>query len=143
MTTTTGQCLCGAVHFRVEGEALAPRVCWCRDCQYLGAGTGMANAGFSAEGFSYTGDVTWFESRADSGNLMQRGFCPRCGTPLFSRTPARAHLVFIRIGACDSPAKIAPQMTIWSASAPPWAAIDTALPQLPGQPAAPGKGGPS
>ena len=134
MTTTTGRCLCGGVHFKAEGEPAAPRVCWCRDCQYLGAGTGMGGAGFPAAGFSFAGDVTWFESKADSGNLMQRAFCPCCGTPLFSRTPARLHVVFIRIGAFDNPSAVAPQMTIWVDSAPAWAHFDPALPEIAGQP---------
>jgi hypothetical protein len=83
------------------------------------------------------GDVTWFESVADSGNRMHRGFCPTCGTPLFSRAEVRPHLVFIRAGALDNPNLMAPQMAIWTDAAPNWACFDPTLPKIGGQPAPP------
>ena len=43
----TGGCLCGAVRFTIEAdEPLGVRQCWCRVCQYLGAGSGTVNAIF-------------------------------------------------------------------------------------------------
>ena len=43
----TGGCLCGAVRFEIEADApLGVRQCWCRVCQYLGAGSGTVNAIF-------------------------------------------------------------------------------------------------
>jgi hypothetical protein len=131
---TSGGCLCSAVRFSVTDAPLAARVCWCRLCQYLGAGSGMVSVCFPSASFSVEGGVTWFESIADSGNHMQRGFCPTCGTPLFSKADARPHLVFIRAGALDDPNLQAPQMTIWTEAAPDWACFDTALPKLAGQP---------
>ena len=113
---------------------MAARVCWCRVCQYLGAGNGAVSVCFRADAVSAQGEVKWFESIADSGNRMSRGFCPTCGTPLFSKAESRPHLTFIRAGALDDPNLMAPQMTIWTAAAPDWACIDPALPKVAGQP---------
>ena len=135
--TTSGGCLCGAVKFEISGDPLTARVCWCRVCQYLGAGSGMVSVCFPSEAFTVQGNVTWFESIADSGNRMARGFCPTCGTPLFSKADARPHLIFIRTGALDDPNLMAPQVTIWADAAPDWACFDPALPKLEGQPPPP------
>lgn len=134
---TEGGCLCKAVRFSVEGPPLATRVCWCRLCQYLSGGNGMVSVCFRSEGLNVNGKVHWFESTADSGNRMERGFCPACGTPLFSKTEARPHLIFIRAGALDDPNLVAPQQTIWTEEAPNWACFNPDVPQVPGQPPPP------
>ena len=38
--TITGGCRCGAVRYRIEAETITTRRCWCRDCQFIGAGSG-------------------------------------------------------------------------------------------------------
>ena len=129
-----GGCLCKAVRFRVAAEPLAVRTCWCRLCQYLGAGSATVNVCFPAEALSVEGEVRWHASKADSGSDMQRGFCPSCGTPLFSNAEQRPHLTFVRAGALDDPSIAAPQATIWVSEAPEWACIDSAIPAHEGQP---------
>ena len=132
--TTPGGCLCKSVRFSAAAAPLAARVCWCRVCQYLGAGNGAMSVCFHSDAVTVQGDVKWFESIADSGSRMSRGFCPACGTQLFSKAEARPHLTFIRAGALDDPNLMKPQMTIWTDSAPDWACIDPTLPKVPGQP---------
>jgi hypothetical protein len=131
---TSGGCLCKAVRFSVADAPLAARACWCRLCQYLSGGNGMVSVCFRSDSFTVKGNVSWHESVADSGNRMSRGFCPACGTPLFSKAESRPHLIFIRAGALDDPNLLGPQMTIWTDAAPRWACIDPALPKVPGQP---------
>lgn len=128
-------CLCGAVRIRIDAEPLTARMCWCRLCQYLGSGSATVNVGFPVEAVATTGEVRWFESIADSGNRMQRGFCPICGTPIFSNNGARPHLTFIRAGALDDPNIARPEVTIWTSTAPEWAGgcIDPALPSYDAQ----------
>jgi len=129
-----GGCLCGAVRFTSDKPAIAARICWCRLRQYLGGGGATVNAGYYSDGFHVTGEVTWHESVADSGNVMRRGFCPKCGTPLFSAADARPHLIFARAGALDDPNSIRPVATIWTSAAPHWAVFDPDLPQIEKQP---------
>ena len=66
--------------------------------------------------------------------LYPRPHCPQCGTHLFSEAESRPHLIFVRAGALDDPEIARPGSTIWTKSAPSWAAIDPALPKVEGQP---------
>ena len=129
-----GGCYCGKVRFKSAGEPMVSRLCWCRDCQYLAAGSATVNLIFRADGFEITGETTDYVPIADSGNVMHRRFCPSCGTPLFSQSEARPNLIIARGGALDDPEIARPGGAIWTDSAPSWACIDTALPTTPGQP---------
>lgn len=126
-------CLCGAVRITIDAEPLAARMCWCRLCQYLGGGSGTVNVCFPADSVHADGEVQWHESIADSGSSMRRGFCPQCGTPLFSLAESRPHLTFIRAGALDDPSLIGPEAVIWTSAAPDWAHLDASLPHYPAQ----------
>ena len=129
-----GGCFCGKVRFSSASPPITSRMCWCRDCQYLAAGSATVNLIFQAEGFAISGETTDYVSTADSGNVMHRRFCPACGTPLFSQSQARPHLIIARGGTLDDAELARPQAVIWSASAPVWACIDPALPATEGQP---------
>ena len=130
----TGKCLCGAVHWESSEAPIVTRWCWCRECQYLGAGSGTVNAAFRTATFTVTGKTSDYVSIADSGNRMHRRFCPVCATPLFSEAESRPHLIFARVGTFDDPELAKPAMTIWTSSAPNWACINEDLPRLEGQP---------
>jgi hypothetical protein len=135
--TITGGCLCGAVRYESSAPPVVTRVCWCRVCQFLGAGSGTVNACFRTESFAIHGECSDFMSIADSGSVMHRRFCPGCGTPLFSSAESRPHLVFVRAGTLDDPELARPEMTIWTSQAPTWACISTELPRIATQPPPP------
>lgn len=132
----TGGCFCGAVRFQCREPPIATRACWCRDCQYLSSGNASINVIFRTESIEITGEVNKYVSTADSGNVMRRGFCPSCGTPLFSASLNRPDLMVVRAGALDDPEIARPTSFIWTASAPVWGLLDLDLPNCEGQPAA-------
>src|SRR4051794_18402993 len=112
----TGSCFCRAVRFQFDDKPIAVRACWCRDCQYLAAGNASVNAIFRTEGFTCTGNLGVYVSNADSGSVMQRSFCPTCGTQLFSQSDRRPQLIVVRVGTLDDREIGRPQATIWTAS---------------------------
>ena len=130
----TGGCLCGAVRYEITAEPIVTRVCWCRLCQYLGAGSATVNVCFPSAALSVEGAMTDYRSTADSGNVMHRRFCGTCGTALFSEAESRPHLIFVRAGTLDEPEGARPAMTIWTSQAPTWACMDPTLPKSMGQP---------
>ena len=131
--TIQGGCACKAVRFESATSPVTVRVCWCRVCQYLGAGSGTVNAMFRTEGFTVRGKIASHRFVAHSGNVIHREFCPECGTSLFSRAEVRPHMVGVRVGALDDPQSTPPEMTIWTSSAPKWACFDPGIPQMAGQ----------
>jgi hypothetical protein len=109
-------------------------MCWCRTCQKLAAGSPTVNVLFPEADVHITGDVSWFTSVADSGNTVKRGFCPTCGSCLFSASVGTDHPMRVRAGVLDDPELIAPQANIWTKSAPSWANLNTSLPSFEGPP---------
>jgi hypothetical protein len=133
----TGGCLCKAVRYSLSAGPVAARSCWCRVCQYIGAGGATVNAAFPSKALEVSGELRDFVMLADSGNVMHRRFCPTCGTHLFTAAEARPHLVFVRAGTFDDPEIGRPSATIWTASAPSWACIDERIPKIERQPPPP------
>ena len=120
----------GQLTFKVDSEPVGARACWCRDCQRIASGSATVNVLFPEESVSYSGEIAKFEMVADSGNKVERGFCPKCGAQMYSRTVTPSGMPMrVRAGTLDDPELIAPQELIWVDSAPSWATFDPALPQ--------------
>lgn len=126
----SGGCLCGAVRYSLSATPLVTRVCWCRVCQYIGAGSGSVNVCFPTAALNVTGELRDYALTADSGNRMHRRFCPVCGTHLFSAAEPRPHLIFVRAGTLDDPEVAKPALTIWTSAAPSWACFNEHLPRV-------------
>jgi hypothetical protein len=127
-----GKCLCGQVRVTLDAEPLGARMCWCRDCQYIASGSPTVNVLFPEEAVRFDGEIGTYEMTADSGNTVERGFCPKCGSQIYSKTLSPAGLpIRIRAGTLDNPELMAPTAIIWSESAPTWAALDPGLPHFP------------
>jgi hypothetical protein len=132
-----GRCLCGAVRFTVDAEPLGARMCWCRDCQRIASGSATVNVLFPEESVHYDGEMTTLKLVADSGNTVERGFCPTCGAQMYSKTVEPAGMPMrVRAGTLDDPELMAPTAIIWADSAPNWATLDPKLPHHPKGPPA-------
>ena len=118
---TAGGCLCQAVRFTIDAAPMAARACWCRLCQYLGAGNATVNVIFPADALSVDGAVSWHEATADSGNHMRRGFCPQCGAPLYSASTGEEPKSYtVRVGSIRQSELFVPTQQIWCRSTLPW-----------------------
>lgn len=122
--TITGGCLCGACRYETQAEPINIRACHCRLCQKAIGASFNARVLVPLDSLAVTGEVAWY---ASSDNL-QRGFCPRCGTTLFSER-ASANLVGLTMGSLDDPDRFAPAEHIWISSKQAWLAFDDGLPQ--------------
>ncbi len=104
MTTRTGHCLCGAVHFTIE--PLNPEVgaCHCKMCQRW-AGSALLAMETPAEAISFSGEG--HIKRFQSSDWAERAWCAECGSNLWYRvtTPSDTpHPFEIPIGLLDDTA---------------------------------------
>jgi hypothetical protein len=133
MQERSGSCLCGQIRYRVKGQPVVSRLCWCRDCQHI-AGNGTANAVFPTEAIEIEGKPAEYTSVADSGNQVRRRFCAACGSHLFADNTGRLGLTVVRLGTLDDPSSVTPEANIWASSAPSWACLNADLPRSEKQP---------
>ena len=127
MASFTGACLCGSVRYRGT-DAEGGGYCYCDDCR-RSSGTGHCSHMMAREDtFSVEGDVRFFDKAADSGNKVSRGFCPTCGSPVYSRNSGMPGTVFIRASSLDQADVFQPMMTVYASRAPHW---DRPLDSLP------------
>jgi len=126
----TGSCLCGAVKIECAVDPMLTGHCHCVDCR-KSSGSGHCTHLVVPEGaFTVSGVVKFFNNAADSGNIVSRGFCPTCGSPIYSTNAAMPGMVFPRASCLDDPDIAKPEMAIYASRAPSWDYIDPALPSV-------------
>src|SRR6218665_2198903 len=100
----TGGCQCGAVRYRAEGTLGDAHLCHCRMCQKAAGNYFLPLANAPREKFSVTrGEPGWFQS----SEIVRRGFCPACGTPLFYDALGAGH-INVTLGSLDDPDDLRP-----------------------------------
>jgi hypothetical protein len=136
----TGSCLCGAVRYAIGVLVTELRACHCKSCQKVSGAQGTVNAILPSSAFKITkGAPKRYTAVADSGRTLHRYFCADCGSALYSQREANPEMVVVRAGSFDDPPDMRITANIWTKSARPWAYIDPASVQHPGQPDAPKK----
>ena len=124
-TVRTGGCLCGAVRYSVRGEPVHVGRCHCADCRKESGSAFTVYGQWPVDACEITGEVSSYEGR---------GFCGRCGSPIFGRGDAYAGLTFIKAGTLDDPSWVQPALHIWCAEKQPWVVIEEDVQQVPGNP---------
>ncbi|MET0335298.1 MAG: GFA family protein [Rhizobacter sp.] len=124
----TGGCACGAIHYEIPSEPVFMNHCQCRDCQH-GSGAGHGSfLTFASEGVKLTGTATQWDMVADSGHTKTRGFCPRCGSPVYLRFSAMPQIFTVHAASLDDPGRFKPQVVTYHLRAHAWDHLDPSLP---------------
>jgi hypothetical protein len=100
----TGGCQCGAVRYALHAAPTGASICHCRMCQKAFGSFFAPLAGVPPEDFEVTrGALSIFRS----SDLVERGFCSQCGTPLSFHYVGKPR-ISISIGSLDEPERVAP-----------------------------------
>ena len=105
-----GGCLCGALRYRVMGEAIAATLCHCGSCRRASGGTNVAWAVFEEDQFEWLlGEPADFSS---SPGICWK-FCRDCGSLVGYRRASRPNHIDITTGTLDDPGRFPPTVEIW------------------------------
>ncbi len=134
--TMKGGCLCEKVRYEASEQAGGGH-CHCIDCRKT-SGTGHASHMIVPEpAFKITGEVKFFDKPADSGNIISRGFCPECGSPVYSKNSGMTGLVFVRASSLDDPDDFTPELVVYTKREATWDKTGQGLPHFTDMPSAP------
>lgn len=127
MSLMTGGCLCGAVRYEVTAHQGGGH-CYCTDCRKSSGTSHCSHLIARDDDFAVAGDVRFFEKATDSGNRVRRGFCPTCGSAVYSTNSGMPGMSFVRASSLDDPNDFNPQMAVYTSRAPSWAKAPESLP---------------
>ena len=131
----TGGCACGAVRYECSAEPMVSANCHCRDCQQAGGSPFAAVVLVPKTAVTITGAMKYYEVKGESGNPIQRGFCPNCGSPIFGMPSGLpVEFISIRAASLDDPSWFRPAIDIYTSSAQPWDLMNPDLPKFPKMP---------
>ena len=120
----SGGCACGNVRYAGTQEPGFSFLCQCGDCQKA-SGTGHSAAFIVARSsVEISGEPTWYETKANSGNSVERGFCNKCGSLLLNRNSGHPDIYFINAGSLDDPAQYSPSKVVYREGGHDWDLID-------------------
>lgn len=115
-----GGCLCGAVRYKVSGEPAMAMACHCTHCQKQTGSAFSTIAGWPEAQVEVEGETRVYRDAGESGRAVERNFCPRCGSPLFTAAEASPGVLWIKTGTLDDPDAAAPRFHIWARSKQGW-----------------------
>ena len=125
---THGSCLCGAVHFTAKLPSKWVAHCHCTRCQRAHGAPFVTWAGFEASAVDIQdaeASLRWHV--AQEGGT--RGFCGRCGSPMFfkaERWPGELH---IARALFNDPLDRLPQAHVYYETHVEWVTLDDKLPK--------------
>ena len=90
MSKEIGKCLCGQIGVTCTNLPRSVIACYCTDCQKATGGGPSFNIVVDDNAIAITkGKTSFIKVTASSGNPVERHFCPKCGSPIFSKLPNR------------------------------------------------------
>ena len=122
-----GGCLCGAVRYRVSGEASHPVVCHCGSCRRACGAQAVAWVTFPVEQFRF---ATGHPIEYQSSSPVKRTFCGQCGTSLTYQHTNTPEEIDVTTASLDKPDDFPPVRHVWVDEKVDWVDISDSLPQF-------------
>jgi hypothetical protein len=130
-----GRCACGETRYRMTSAPIVVHACHCTECQRLSGGAFAVNAMIETDRVELlAGRPEPVPVAGTSGKPQTILRCPRCRVALWSHYPRAAEkIAFVRVGTLGSPARLPPDIHIFTSTRLPWLALPEgarAVPEL-------------
>src|SRR3974390_1042944 len=114
-TPRSGSRLCGAIAFPADTHnALMAAHCHCLDCKKATGSAFATVVAIPEEALTIEhGEPGAWTGTGMSGEVT-RYFCPRCGSPMLTRSTGSPGLVFVKAGVFDDSSWIEPAIECWT-----------------------------
>ena len=127
-----GGCGCGLVRYRMTSRPLFVHCCHCTWCQRETGSAFAVNAMIESgrlERISGEAERVVTPSASGKGQVFLR--CPRCRIALWSHYAGAGELVsFVRVGTLDEPARLPPDIHIFTSTKLPWVRLPPDTPAV-------------
>jgi hypothetical protein len=131
----SGRCACGAVTYEYNFTPTFIAICHCLDYKKASGGEAATFFAVPEENFTLlSGDPKPFHCVAQSGNKLERLYCPNCGARVYTgNLEGIPKTVFVQLASLDDPTGIEPKLEMFTKRRLDWARpLD--LPQFPDMP---------
>jgi hypothetical protein len=123
-----GGCACGQVRYRMTSKPMLVHCCHCKDCQRQTGSAFVVNAVIEQNRVQLlSGAPEPVAMPTDSGRPHDVHRCPKCKTAVWSDYGKRP-MRFVRVGTLDEPARVPPDVHIFTRSKLPWVGLPKEIP---------------
>ncbi|CAK7210286.1 hypothetical protein SCUCBS95973_000727 [Sporothrix curviconia] len=129
-----GSCSCGAIQIQVQGGPAHVALCHCLNCHKATSSAYSTNWVVPRPAFSVTtGEPTTYAVVGGSGNTVNRQFCNKCSSVMWTESPVFAGIVVVKAGVMDDGAfeKFAPATETFTTRKPAWVGCIEGATQFP------------
>jgi hypothetical protein len=125
-----GGCTCRAARYRVKSRPLFVHCCHCTWCQRESGSAFAVNAMIEADRVELlAGHVEVIDTPSASGIGQRISRCPTCRVALWSNYGGGGDTVrFVRVGTLDEPARMPPDIHIFTSTKQPWVVLPRGTP---------------
>jgi hypothetical protein len=128
-----GGCTCRAVRYRMTSAPMFVHCCHCTWCQRESGSAFALNAMIEADRVELLGgapEMVFTPTHSGKGQKVWR--CPSCRVTVWSNYAGAGDAVrFVRIGTLDQPARLPPDIHIFTSTRLPWVVLPAGVPAVP------------
>jgi hypothetical protein len=116
-----GECLCGAVKYKLSEKPLFTQACHCKDCKVLTGSSYVINSSVVENTLSTEGEISsTTKLQAGSGKSVQMFFCNKCGSYIYSDYESAIGRLNVRTKTLEKSEEFPPQAHIFTKDKDEW-----------------------
>ena len=129
MPELKGGCACGEIRYRLTSSPMFIHCCHCLNCQRQTGSAFVINMLIEASRVELLGGTPTAVAVPRDEARQHRIFrCAKCQVAVWSEYSGRSEVLFVRAGSLDEPARVSPDVHIYTRSKLPWFTLPASVP---------------